>query len=70
MTDARTLRIRELNDAFRTTLSGGKTFFFEALTRRYYFRLGHSVWYARRPWVPGGAAPDGERPGLTADVTS
>lgn len=34
MTDARTLRIRELNDAFRTTLAGGKAFFTRGVSEK------------------------------------
>jgi len=34
MTDARSLRIRELNDAFRKTLSGGKAFFTPGVSGR------------------------------------
>lgn len=34
MTDARTFRIRELNDAFRTTLAGGKTYFTQGVSER------------------------------------
>ena len=34
MTDARTLRIRKLNDAFRTTLAGGKAFFTPGVSER------------------------------------
>jgi hypothetical protein len=34
MSDARTLRIRELNDAFRATLEGGKAYFTEGVSAR------------------------------------